>query len=271
VSSQPTTPPASLVVTLPVGDAELDCQLLGTLVPGQPALVLLHEGLGSIGLWRDFPMRLAAATGVAALVYSRQGNGRSSPIRRPREPDYMHAEAREVLPAVLQAFGINNPLLVGHSDGASIALIHAGSFPGVACGVVAIAPHLFVELLSVESIRAARVAYESTDLRARLARHHENVDGTFYGWNDIWLRPDFRAWNIEHIVARISCPLLAIQGENDEYGTMLQIDRLAELVRGTCLERLSACGHSPHRDQPERLIEACQAFIGSVLKGVPPA
>jgi pimeloyl-ACP methyl ester carboxylesterase len=240
---------------------------LGLPEPGHPVLVLLHEGLGSVGLWRDFPHRLAAATGLPVLVYSRQGNGRSSPLGQARTPAYMHDEAREVLPAVLQAFGIQRPLLVGHSDGGSIALIHAGSFPGIACGVVAIAPHLFVEDLTVESIRAAKVAYETTDLRARLARHHADADNTFYGWNDIWLHADFRAWNIEDCVARVACPVLAIQGVDDEYGSMRQIDRLAELLPGTRLEKLPACGHAPHRDQPARLLGACREFIASIQGG----
>ena len=270
MSGQPPSRLQGRVATLHAGGADLDCLLIGTPSPGQPTLVLLHEGLGSISLWRDFPQQLAAATGAQTLVYSRQGNGHSSPLRGARTPRYMHEEASDVLPAVMQAFGIEHPLLIGHSDGGSIALIHAGLYPGVARAVIAIAPHLFVEDITVTSIRAAKAAYETTDLRARLLRHHPNVDNTFHGWNDIWLHADFRAWNIEEYAARIACPVLAIQGVGDEYGTMRQIDRLAELVPGTRLEKLPACGHSPHRDQPERLLEVCRAFIDSVLEGSTP-
>ncbi|MEY4761116.1 MAG: hypothetical protein RLZZ200_972 [Pseudomonadota bacterium] len=252
--------PATRALTIKAGEADLDCLLIGEPSPEKPVLVLLHEGLGSIGLWRDFPAQLVAATGLPALVYSRQGNGRSSPIPSPRGPEYMHDEAREVLPAVLRAFRIDRPLLIGHSDGGSIALLHAGSFPGVACGVIAIAPHLFVEELTIDSIRGAKVAYESSDLRNRLARHHTDVDNAFYRWNDIWLHPDFRDWNIEDAVARIRCPVLAIQGLDDEYGTIRQLDRLAERLPECQLETLPACGHSPHRDQPAKLLEVCTDF-----------
>ena len=186
----------------------------------RPTLVLLHEGLGSIAMWRDFPHLLAHATVSRVIVYSRYGYGSSDPLREPRNVRYMHDEALVVLPELLDALSIVNPILVGHSDGGSIALIHAGASGRTVAGVVAMAPHVFVEDISVASIAAARDAYEATDLPSRLGRYHADVDGAFRGWNNIWLHPDFRTWNIEEFLPRIACPILAIQGEDDEYGTM---------------------------------------------------
>jgi pimeloyl-ACP methyl ester carboxylesterase len=174
----------------------------------------------------------------------------------------MHRQAEEVLPALLAALEVPPlPWLFGHSDGASIALLYAAAFPEAPAGVVALAPHLFVEEVSVRSIAATRSAYLATDLRARLARYHEDADSAFFGWNDIWLDPAFRAWNIEREVTRIRCPVLAIQGEDDEYGTMAQVDRLAQCVPGATLVKLAQCGHSPHRDQPDRVVEAVASFV----------
>jgi pimeloyl-ACP methyl ester carboxylesterase len=232
-----------------------------------PLLVFLHEGLGSLSAWRDFPDRLCRRAGARGLVYSRVGYGRSSP--RPHaerwRPDFMHVQAREVLPALLAAAGVDAraspPWLFGHSDGGSIALIHAASFPDRVAGVIAVAPHLFVEDLSVQSIERARDVYRDTDLRERLARHHQDVDSAFWGWNDIWLDPVFRDWSIEALMPSIRCPLLVVQGHDDEYGTMAQVDRLAALVPHATLLKLARCGHSPHRDQPEALIEATARFV----------
>jgi pimeloyl-ACP methyl ester carboxylesterase len=232
-----------------------------------PLLVFLHEGLGSLSAWRDFPARLCSRAGARGLVYSRTGYGRSTP--RPHaerwRPDFMHAQAREVLPALLAAVGVDAgaapPWLFGHSDGGSIALIYAATFPDRVAGVIAVAPHLFVEDLSVRSIERARDVYRDTDLRERLARHHDDVDSAFWGWNDIWLDPAFRDWSIEALMPSIRCPLLAVQGHDDEYGTMAQVDRLAALVPHATLLKLARCGHSPHRDQPEALIEATVRFV----------
>lgn len=232
--------------------------------PGAPAIVFLHEGLGSISMWRDFPQKVADATGCEAVVYSRYGYGRSTPRRgEPNTPRYMHVQALEVLPALLDALELERPFLLGHSDGGSIALLHAAAHPERVAALVVAAPHLFVEDLTIDSIRQARVAYERTDLRARLARHHADPDSAFFGWNDIWLDPAFRDWNLEAEVARITCPVLAVQGEDDEYGTMAQIERIAALrpSRRTELLKLAACGHSPHRDQPQALIEATRDFL----------
>ena len=228
---------------------------------GAPMLVFLHEGLGSVALWKDFPRQLAHAAGCNALVYSRQGYGRSSPLTAPRAPDFMHVEALEVLPALLEALGVHDPILFGHSDGASIALIHAGSGIRPVRGAILLAPHIMVEEVGVRSIAAARAGFATADLRARLAPYHADPEGAFRGWCDIWLDPRFRDWNIEAEVATIRCPLLAIQGYDDEYGTMEQIDRIARLVPDTELLRLQDCRHSPHRDQPAAVIAAATRFI----------
>ncbi len=238
------------------------------LIPGAsdaaPPVVMLHEGLGSISLWRDFPDRLAAATGSAVLVYSRHGYGRSDVLDAARSVDYMHHEATAVLPALLAGLSIARPVLVGHSDGASIALIHAGTQRGVR-GLVAMAPHVFVEEISVKSIATARTAFESTDLPQKLARHHADGDKTFYGWNDIWLHPDFRAWNIEAFLPAIACPLLAIQGVDDEYGSMAQLEAIAAQTGGPVeLLKLAACRHSPQRDQPEATLSAISRFVAAL-------
>ncbi len=227
-------------------------------------LVFLHEGLGSISFWRDFPAALAAATGCPAVVYSRYGYGGSDVLEAPFAVDYMHREALETLPELLAKLAIERPILVGHSDGASIALVYAGARHGLA-GVVALAPHVFVEDVSVKSIAAAKVAFETTDLPEKLARHHADARKTFYGWNDIWLHPDFRRWNIEAFLPGIRCPVLAIQGTNDEYGTMAQVEAIARQVRGPCeIVKLDACGHSPHRDQPEATRAAIARLVAAL-------
>lgn len=227
-----------------------------------PLLVFLHEGLGSVSMWKDFPARLCAAGGFRGLVYSRPAYGRSTPRAADEHwgLDFMHQQAHEVLPALLAALQITlPPWLFGHSDGGSIALLHAARQP--TAGVIVLAPHLFVEDVSVNSITATRALYVESDLRAKLARHHEDPDSPFWGWNDIWLTPAFRAWNIEAEVATIRCPVLAVQGEGDEYGTLAQIRRIAELLPHTELLELPDCGHSPHRDQAEKTIKASVSFI----------
>jgi pimeloyl-ACP methyl ester carboxylesterase len=224
-----------------------------------PLLVFLHEGLGSVAMWRDFPQRLCDAVGARGLVYSRPGYGRSTP-RRPDEhwaPDFMHVEARQVLPALLRALGVvERPWLFGHSDGGSIALLHAAAFPDAVQGLVVLAPHILVEDVSVASIRQAREAYRATDLRQRLARYHDDPDSAFYGWNDVWLAAAFRDWSIEDELGAMRCPLLAIQGVDDEYGTLEQVRGIARRVPQAQLLELQDCGHSPHRDQPEAVIAA---------------
>ncbi|MCX7257594.1 MAG: alpha/beta hydrolase [Polaromonas sp.] len=234
---------------------------------GAPLIVFLHEGLGSLSMWRDFPQRLCAAAGCRGLVYSRPGYGSSTPRAAAEawDLDFMHRQAQQVLPAFLQAVGVDaatDPLwLLGHSDGGSIALLYAASFPQQLSGAIVLAPHILVEDLSVSSIAKTRTAYLTTDLRQRLARHHDDPDSAFWGWNDIWLRPDFKHWSIEEEIAAIACPLLAVQGLDDEYGTLEQIRGIARRLAQTRLLELPDCGHSPHRDQPERLITAITAFI----------
>lgn len=235
--------------------------------PDTPTLVFLHEGLGSVSLWRDFPDRVAHATGCGAVVYSRYGYGRSDPLQVPRTVDYMHREAREALPELIDKLGIVDPLLVGHSDGASIAILYAAAHPGMR-GLVLEAPHVFVEEISVTSIAAARTAFETSEMPEKLARHHADPRRTFYGWNDIWLHPDFLAWNIEAFLAAITCPMLLIQGLDDEYGTLQQLDAIARQARGPVeVVKLEACRHSPHRDQPDATLAAMVRFIRRVAPG----
>jgi pimeloyl-ACP methyl ester carboxylesterase len=227
-------------------------------------LVMLHEGLGSVSMWREFPERLALATGCRTLVYSRYGHGRSSPLDEPRRVGYMHEEAHVWLPAILQRLEIHRPVLFGHSDGASIALIQAATPESEVAGVIALAPHVKVEDLTVRSIDAAKTSYLETDLRARLRRHHEDVDSTFWGWNRIWLDPAFRDWNIEELLPSIRCPILAVQGEGDEYGTLeqiLSISRAAPLAKPLVLPD---CRHSPHRDQPQAVLAAAMEFVAGL-------
>jgi pimeloyl-ACP methyl ester carboxylesterase len=230
-----------------------------------PTLVFLHEGLGSVAMWRDFPRRVAEATGHPALIYSRLGYGESSTLMSARRPDYMHVEAMSTLPALLDQLEIERPILIGHSDGASIALIYAGAHRSAVRAIAAIAPHVFVEELSLTSIARARHIYEAGDLRQRLMRYHADVDSAFRGWNDIWLAPAFRDWNIESFLHGIACPLLLIQGMDDEYGTLAQIDAIEQQVPGR-VERLvlATCGHSAQRDQPEATLSALARFIASV-------
>jgi len=230
-----------------------------------PTLVFLHEGLGSVALWRDFPAKLAARTGAAVLIYSRRGYGKSDQLAAPRKPDYMHDEALIVLPALLRELGIANPILIGHSDGASIALIHAGSGRFSVRALILEAPHVFVEDVTVVSIEQAKLAYRTTDLGKRLARYHDDPDHAFWGWNDIWLDPAFRAWNIEAYLPGVRSPVLAIQGADDEYGSLAQLDAIERGVAGP-FERLvlAQCKHSPHRDQEAATLEAMARFIGRV-------
>lgn len=230
-------------------------------------LVMLHEGLGSVSLWRDFPEQLAQATGCRTLVYSRHGYGRSSPLEAPRNVDYMHEEARTWLPAILTELNIRRPVLFGHSDGASIALIQAAIPESDVAGIIALAPHVKVEDVTVQSISVARSAYMNSDLRSRLSRHHADVDSTFWGWNRIWLDPAFRTWNIEALLPSIHCPILAIQGEDDEYGTMEQIASIARAAPNSRLLALEACRHSPHRDQQQRVLAAAREFVAGLTIG----
>lgn len=233
--------------------------------PGAPTLILLHEGLGSVALWRDFPAKLAQATGRPLVVYSRYGYGRSDPIAAPHGPRYMHDEALVALPELRQALGLDDVILVGHSDGASIALIHAGSGRFPVRALIVEAPHVFVEEVSLKSITEARTLYEAGELRQRLARYHADVDSAFRGWNDAWLDPAFRDWTIAEYLPGVTCPVLAIQGDGDEYGTLDQIAAIERGVKGPFAKLvLRHCRHSPHRDQEAAVLEAMAEFIERV-------
>ncbi len=236
------------------------------LVPGRPPILLLHEGLGSVSMWRDFPHVLAEATGCRVVAYSRQGFGRSSPRAKPFTPRFVHEEAEEVIPALRERLGIVRPVLLGHSTGASMALVHAaGRWP--VAGVIAMAPLTTVEGSNIGSIQRARSLYQTTAWREKLARHHDDVDAVFYGWNDTWLRPEFGSWNILEELRCIDAPVLAILGADDEYSTPAQVAAIAaNLPEATRFESvlLPECGHAPHRDQPEAVLQAVKRFLGAV-------
>ncbi|MEO6834533.1 MAG: alpha/beta hydrolase [Candidatus Tumulicola sp.] len=233
---------------------------------GLPALVFLHEGLGSVALWRTFPAALAKRTGCGAIVFSRYGNGFSTSLSGARTPAYMHDEALIALPALLDRLEVAGAVLVGHSDGASIALLHAAVHPENVRALVLEAPHVFVEDLSVRSIARVKTEYESTGLRARMARYHADVDRTFYGWNDIWLSPPFRDWNIEALVERVRAPIFVVQGLDDAYGTPAQIESIGRRAAGP-VDRLllAGCGHTPHRDRGSLVESAAGAWLQEKL------
>lgn len=241
----------------------LEYQWVGTEASDYPVIMFLHEGLGSVSMWKDYPDQFCRAHGFRGLVFSRYGYGNSTP--RPaaeRWPvDFMQRQAHEVLPLFFASLGIEKPWLFGHSDGASIALLYASRFPQQVSGIVAVAPHIMVENLTVDSIRIARDAYMTKDLRVKLGRYHADADSAFWGWNDVWLDPAFRAWNIEQELAAIACPVLAIQGEDDEYGTLEQVFGIGRKVPHARVVVLPQCGHSPHRDQPGALTQEAADFI----------
>ena len=246
----------------------LEVEILGSIEPDEPTIVMRHPGLGSVSAWRDFPATVAEATGCAVVVYSRRGHGRSAPLATTPQPvDFMHRHATTDLPALLRTLEIRRPLLLGHSDGASIALLYAGSALDPAPVALALmAPHVFVEAETIAGAKAARRAFEHGSLRSRLALHHDDVDGAFHGWCDTWLLPEFRKWNIEDVLEHISCPVTVIQGLDDEYGTPRQVEAIragiARPVEAVLLER---CGHEPQRDRPRRTLEAIVARVAAAL------
>jgi pimeloyl-ACP methyl ester carboxylesterase len=239
----------------------IEYERIGVAGASRPALVFLHEGLGSIAMWRDFPARVARAVHCDAVVYSRYGYGNSDPLAAPRSVRYMHDEALVALPEILDRLDVDRPILIGHSDGGSIALILAGAGAWPVRAVVTMAAHVLVEDISVASIAAAKIAFETTDLPLKLAKYHADVDSAFWGWNRIWLAPEFRRWNIEEYLPRIACPVLAIQGADDEYGTMEQMRRIDAATADVELLELEACGHSPHRDRPETVLVSIRRFV----------
>ncbi len=258
------------------GEVIVDGKRLETLWIGrepsdQPVIVMLHEGLGSIALWKDFPQQLAARTGCAVLVYSRYGHGGSDKLMEKRPVNFMHREGEVVLPELLDKLAIERPILLGHSDGGSISIIFAGRYPDRSRALILEAPHVFVEDLSIASITQAKENFETTDLRQKLSRYHAQVDATFWGWNDIWLDPNFRSWNIEEYLATIRCPVLCIQGEDDEYGTRAQVDAIAAQAPQSEIMMLPDCKHSPHRDQPEKTLDRIAKFVDMVTQAGNPS
>jgi pimeloyl-ACP methyl ester carboxylesterase len=253
---------------LSIGAARLEYRMIGPSPADAPTLVLLHEGLGSAKLWGEFPEKLAAATGCGVFVYSRAGYGASSPVPLPRPLDYMHVEALDVLPKLLAAIGFRRGLLVGHSDGASIAAIYAGGIQDHRIrGVALMAPHFIVEDISVASIAQIKTAYETTELRSRLARWHGDVDNAFYGWNAAWLDPKFRGWDISDYLAYIRVPVLIVQGADDHYGTLRQI----EIAEAECycpveVAIMPGAGHSPHREAAETTLQTIADFARRILR-----
>ncbi|HZT25572.1 MAG TPA: alpha/beta hydrolase [Pseudolabrys sp.] len=251
-----------------IGRQQLEYRMIGPRPDVAPTLVLLHEGLGCVGLWGDFPDKLQKATGCGVFVYSRAGYGKSSPVPLPRPLSYMHDEARDTLPKLLDAIGFRRGVLLGHSDGASIAAIYAGSHQDHRVGgLVLMAPHFFTEDMGIQSIAEARRAYETGDLRARLSRWHANVDNAFRGWNDAWLDPDFRKWDIAEFLAYIRVPVLIVQGENDQYGTVKQIETAErECYCPVEVALLTDARHSPHREQPEATLTAVTDFMSRIVR-----
>jgi len=246
----------------------IECQWIHREQTDRPLLVFLHEGLGSVSLWKDWPAQVCEQTRTRGLIFSRYGYGKSTP-RRPDEKwpvTFMHAQARDALPALFAALDLDDerPILFGHSDGGSIALLYAAMFPDRVRAIAVAAPHIFVEDITIANIEAAREAYLTTDLPHKLGRYHDDPDSAFWGWNDIWLNPDFRAWNIEDYLGDIRCPVLAIQGEDDEYGTLDQIRGIRRHAPQTQLCIIPRCGHSPHKDQPATVIEALDSFLGTL-------
>jgi pimeloyl-ACP methyl ester carboxylesterase len=253
--------------SLRIGDADLEYRMIGPQPSEAPTIVMLHEGLGSAAMWGDFPDRLQGAAGMGVFVYSRAGYGASSQVMLPRPLDYMSREALDVLPDLLDAIGFQRGILLGHSDGASIAAIYAGGrLDHRLRGLVLLAPHFIVEDVSVASIAEIRKTYETTDLRTRLARWHRNVDNAFYGWNDAWLDPGFRRWDISDYLAYVRIPIAILQGEADQYGTIRQI----EIAKEECycpvdVTLIPGCGHSPHRDAGELTLATVSEFVGRIL------
>jgi pimeloyl-ACP methyl ester carboxylesterase len=252
---------------LRIGASDLEYRMIGPAPEDAPTIVMLHEGLGSAGLWGDFPDRLQASTGDGVLVYSRAGYGASTPVKLPRPLDYMHIEALEILPKLLDQIGFRRGLLLGHSDGASIAAIYAGGTGDHRVRAVAmIAPHFIVEDISVTSIAEIKQAYETTELKSKLKRWHSYVDNAFYGWNGAWLDPKFRTWDISEYLAYIRVPVSILQGADDQYGTIRQI----EIAREECycpvdVTIIPAAGHSPHREAPEATLHAISEFAERIL------
>jgi pimeloyl-ACP methyl ester carboxylesterase len=249
-----------------VDGKRLETLWIGSADKDRATIVMLHEGLGSLALWKDFPQRLASRTRCGIFVYSRYGHGNSDKLLEKRPVEFMHHEGEVVLPELLEKLNVTRPILLGHSDGGSIALIFAGKYPERPRALILEAPHVFVEDLSVASITQAKVTYLTTDFPGKLGRYHQYVDATFWGWNDIWLDPQFRSWNIEEYLPAIRCPILCIQGDEDEYGTIAQVKAIQARVPATEILMLPNCKHTPHRDQPEATLDGMAEFLAKVAR-----
>lgn len=267
--AQPQTITTRLVPVQVQGRAlDIECQFISPEKTDADLLIFLHEGLGSVSLWKDWPAQMCAAANCRGLVFSRYGYGASTP--KPHDEkwpvSYMHTQAQEALPALFKALGMEHekPIFFGHSDGGSIALLYAAMYPDSVKAIAVAAPHIFIEDLTIASIEGAREAYLTTDLPQKFKRYHQDPDATFWAWNDIWLNPEFRAWNIESFLAKIRCPILAIQGRDDEYGTLDQIQGIKRIATQTKLCIIDDCRHSPHKDQPQATTDAVTEFIKSL-------
>ena len=248
-----------------IADGRIEYSFYEVQRPAAPTIVMLHEGLGALSLWRDIPRKLSYLINCSVFVYSRHGYGASDFINSEFDANYMHKEALYILPQVLNHFDISKPILYGHSDGASIALIHASSADTEIMGLILEAPHVFVEEISLDGLRGAKKAFEEGGLKASLAKHHRNPEMIFRCWNNIWLSPEFLTWNIVSCLSKIQCPALLIQGETDAYGTLSQLDTIEEHVSGSCEKQiLPHVGHSPHRENPELVLQSIQQFISKI-------
>jgi pimeloyl-ACP methyl ester carboxylesterase len=252
---------------------DIEYQWIGDANASGPLMIFLHEGLGSLAMWKEFPQQLCAALACRGLVYSRPGYGRSSAraADEPWDTDFMHRHAYGLLPALLQALDVDprlEPLwLFGHSDGASIALLYAARYRQNVAALIVLSPHIMVEDISIESIELARQSYLDSDLKQKLGRYHADPDSAFWGWNDIWLLPAFRDWSIEDEIGEIRCPVLAVQGVDDEYGTLEQVHGIARRVAQAEIVELADCRHSPHRDQAQKLIGITSDFVQASMAG----
>lgn len=253
---------------LTAGGKRLEYRCLGPAPEAAPTIVMLHEGLGCVALWRDFPEKVAAATGLGVFVFSRAGYGRSDPAELPRPLDFMTREAVDVLPEVLDQIGLRRGILLGHSDGATIAAIYGGRVPDSRlCGLILMAPHFFTEPMGLAEIAKTREVYETTDMRRKMAKYHRDPDNAFRGWNDTWLHPDFEAWNVAGVIDDLRVPVLAIQGRDDQYGTLAQIDEIERRIPAPLeISIIDDCRHSPQLEQPDKTLAAIAEFTARLQR-----
>jgi len=254
------------MTTVVVDNKRLETKTIGKIDPARPVLIFLHPGLGCIEGWKDFPEKVVEKTGIPAFLYSRYGYGKSEPLKESRAIDYLHREGEAVLPALLESLKIKHPILVGHSDGATISLLFAAKYPSWPKALILEAPHVFVEDITVAGLKEAKEAFEQGGgLKRGLERYHLDAKATFYGWNDIWLKPEFRGWNVENELKTITCPILLIQGEDDQYGTIAQLTAIKAATPHTEILIIPECKHSPHDDQPAQVLASMEKYIMGAL------